>query len=179
MTEPSHCIPFPLTWFPPSPWHGYKISRFPPSLFSPASRHESLPTFFTWRHKERDFSEPHKRFKHASTLSGAKMLIPLAWSPPQSPLELLNGNPLWPDILYLSVVRKEPRRGDNDVGAYRAKVEWVEIGHEDLWIHVLQIPGEALALQPLPEVHTLRDVSEGPLWKQFQAAAIKGGGELS
>lgn len=51
------------------------------------------------------------------------------------------------------------------MGAYRAKVEWVEIGHEDLWIHIFQIPGEALALQPLPEVHALRDVSEGPLWK--------------
>lgn len=40
---------FSLTWFPPSPWHGYMISFFPPSLFSPASRHESLPTFFTYR----------------------------------------------------------------------------------------------------------------------------------
>lgn len=40
---------FSLTWFPPSPWHGYMISFFPPSLFSPTSRHESLPTFFTYR----------------------------------------------------------------------------------------------------------------------------------
>lgn len=43
---------FLLTWFPPSPWHGYMISCFPPSLFSPASRHESLPTFFTYRERE-------------------------------------------------------------------------------------------------------------------------------
>lgn len=43
---------FLLTWFPPSPWHGYMISCFPPSLFSPASRHESLPTFFTYKERE-------------------------------------------------------------------------------------------------------------------------------
>lgn len=53
--------------------------------------------------------------------------------------------------------------------SYRAKVERVEIRHENLWIDVLQIPGEALALQPLPEVHTPRYISKGPLWKQFQA----------
>lgn len=74
----------------------------------------------------------------------------------------------------LSVVWKESGRGGR--GTYRAKVEWVEIGHEDLWIHIFQIPGEALALQPLPEVHATPDVSKGPLWKQFQAAAIKKGG---
>ena len=61
----------------------------------------------------------------------------------------------------------ETRGGRGAVGglAYRAKVERVEIGHEHLRVDVLQIPGEALAVQTLAEVHAAGKVSESSLWK--------------
>lgn len=64
------CI-FWLTWFPPSPWHGYKIRGFPPSLFSPASRHESLPTFFTYSEKKREGERKRSERKQDEKLTSS------------------------------------------------------------------------------------------------------------
>lgn len=46
---------------------------------------------------------------------------------------------------------------------HRAKLQRIEIGHEDLRIDVLQIPGKALTLELFPEIYTLGDVSKRAL----------------
>lgn len=51
-------------------------------------------------------------------------------------------------------------RGEGGVESYRAEAERAEIGHEHLRVHVGQIPGEVLALQPRTEVHALGDVAK-------------------
>lgn len=58
------------------------------------------------------------------------------------------------------------RAAGGGVRSYRAKAERVEIGHEGFWVNVLQIPREALAVQPCAEVQALGDIAEGPLRKQ-------------
>ncbi len=56
---------------------------------------------------------------------------------------------------------------------HRAKLQWVEIGHEDLRIDVLQIPGKALTLEFVPEIYTLGDVSKRALWRETVASLQK------
>ena len=90
-----------LTWFPPSPWHGYMISCFPPSLFSPTSRQESLPTFFTYREREEGVGEQWEETKWKTNIQCKlfKQLQPLEcfqWcqiGTVQDPLEIPSGNP--------------------------------------------------------------------------------------
>ncbi len=56
---------------------------------------------------------------------------------------------------------------------HRAKLQRVEIGHEDLRIDVLQIPGKALTLEFVPEIYTLGDVSKRALWRETVASLQK------
>lgn len=94
----------------------------------------------------------------------------------QYPLEIRSGNPQWLDRA-LRFGKK--RAGGEGVWSYWAKAEWVEIRHEDLWIHVPQIPREALALQSRTEIHTFWYVSKGHLLNQWQTEKMSRSFEIS
>lgn len=68
-------------------------------------------------------------------------------------------------------MNKESERGASQplyTHTHRAKLQWIEIGHEDLRIDVLQIPGKALTLELFPEIYTLGDVSKRVLWRESE-----------
>lgn len=147
-------VPAPITWFPPIPWQGYMMRGFPPSLLSPASKHASFPTFFIWR----------ETGGGNGTDCGfvTWKLLKQGLSP--------RSDAQWETAAGRQNPREIQGRPSPCAHTHRAKLLRVEIGHEDLRIDVLQIPGKALTLEFVPEIYTLGDVSKRALWRETVAS---------